>query len=252
MKLTPETIEIQERFAYYCRTGKLEDIPGLTKNRIHHYKRLTNNAVINTLEQAYPITEEILTGNEWDTLVMDFIKNHNSQTPQIWKLPFEFCKFIKECNYKETLGKPWLDDLLYFEWVEVEIHTMPDSPISGYIEKEISKNDLLVFNPDYKIIQLEYPVHLYPVEQAKNKKANYFVLIFRELDTGNVRFINLTVLFVIFLEKLIIDQQTFGHALKEISLLFGIEDGKMLSTKALGFIDELKTQGFYLGISTLV
>lgn len=249
MKLTPETKEIQEKLASYCRTGKLENIPGLTENRIHHYKRLTNNVVINTLEQAFPITEKILSNEEWNSLVMKFIENHDSQTPQIWKLPLEFCEFVKEKNYQEELGKPWLNDLLYFEWIEIEIHTMPDSPVSKYEERVISQDDTLIFNPDYKIIQLNFPVHIYPVEQAKNKQANYFVLIFRELDTGNVRFFNLTILFAILLEKLAVDKKSVATALDEISSLFGIEDKNMLAEKALGFIKELRNQGFYLGVS---
>lgn len=249
MKLKPETIEIQEKLADYCKTGKLENIPGLTKNRIYHYKRLTNNVVINTLEQAFPIAEEILTDSEWNGLVMDFIARNDSQTPQIWKLPYEFYEFVMKNNYQDTLKKPWLNDLLYFEWIEIEIHTMPDLPITKYLEKEISPSDILIFNPEHKIIKLNYPVHLYSVELALDKKANYFVLVFREQDTGNVRFMDLTILYAVLLEKLAAEQQAFGNALKEIAILFGIENGIVLENKIKSFIEELKNQRFYLGIS---
>ena len=60
------------------------------------------------------------------------------------------------------LGKPFLDDLLYFEWMEIEVHTMPDRPFPDYVKEGNVLEDRLAFNPEYEIIRMDYPVHLYP------------------------------------------------------------------------------------------
>ena len=45
------------------------------------------------------------------------------------------------------IQKPYLEDLLYFEWMEIEVHTMPDKPYPDYQSRGNIFMDRLALNP---------------------------------------------------------------------------------------------------------
>ena len=48
MLLTEHTKQVQLDLAEYCRTGEYKPLPGITANRVEHYRRLVFNVVKNT------------------------------------------------------------------------------------------------------------------------------------------------------------------------------------------------------------
>ena len=124
--LTPDTIEIQNKLASYCRTGEEVEIPGVSQNRLRHYRRLVKNVIHNTMKQAFPITHKLLERAEWEEMVDRFFIEHDAQTPKVWELPKEFYEYVKRSGYAKKYDRPYLDDLLYLEWIEIEVHSMPD------------------------------------------------------------------------------------------------------------------------------
>ncbi len=247
MKLLPETSNIQHKFADYCRTGKMVELPGVNNKTVHHYRRLVYNVVNNTLIQAYPITKKIVTDKEWDEMVQEFFSTHDSKTPQIWKLPFEFYQYAKTNHFGSKYKKPFLNDLLYFEWIEIEVHTMPDKPFPLYTVHDSFENDILAINPEYKIIQLTYPVHLYPVSQAIEMHGNYFLMVYREPETGNVKFMNLSVLHVFILELLSDGKYSTSYIIDRVKKTFKIDNTELLVKNSMQFIKDLKSQEIILG-----
>ena len=247
MKLLDETRTAQHFLATYCRTGEQIAIPGVNQNRLHHYRRLVRNVINNTLEQAFPITLDILDQKEWDKLVDDFLINHNAQTPQVWKLPKEFYDYVRDNTYDEKLERPYLNDLLYFEWIEIEIHTMPDQDIPAYTETGDMLRNQLIFTPEFRIIQLEYPVHLMAANESVNKKGKYYLLVFREKSTGSVNFLNLSVLFVYLIEQMLHEKKTLNEVLPDLQNLFGITNKQEATTKIKQFLDLLRKQKFLMG-----
>jgi uncharacterized protein len=247
MKLLDETRTAQHSLATYCRTGEQVQIPGVKQNRLHHYRRLVRNVINNTLEQAYPITLDILTQKEWDNLVDDFLVSHNAQTPQVWKLPNEFYDFVRDNAYHKKLKRPYLNDLLHFEWIEIEIHTMPDEEISAYTESGDMLQDQLVFTPEFRIIQLEYPVHLMTAHESVKNKGNFYLLVFREKNTGNVNFLNLSVLLVYLIEQMHHEKKTLNEILPDLQNLFGITNKEEAKNKIKQFLNLLYQQKFLMG-----
>ena len=106
MNLLKQTYDIQESLGDYCKTGIERDIPGITSNRIHHYRRLVFNAVRNTIEQAYPISLQVLGEEEFGNMIHDFFSNHNCRTPQIWKLPGEFYEYALKQDFVSKFNYP--------------------------------------------------------------------------------------------------------------------------------------------------
>jgi hypothetical protein len=247
MKLREETIRIQEQFGAYCRTGLDPDLPGLTPGRIKHYRRLISNVVHDTLQRAFPITLAAVDDETWEGLVEDFLSSGLPKTPQVWKLPLEFYYYHAGRESGEKLDLPFLDDLLYFEWMEIEIHTMPDRASPEFQNKGNLFTDRLVFNPEYEIVHLEYPVHIRPVREAIAMKGEYFVLIYRVPESGEVQFLDLSGLHVYIITRLQQEKVRLQEIKNEIGRVAGIESGKYLEDALSDFLGDLLERKMILG-----
>jgi len=246
--LRPDTIKIQQDLAMYCRSGKTPAIPGITEGRLPHYRRLVLNVVSGTISQAYPITRKVLSEKEWQESFERFFTEHDAQTPILWRLPYEFYLYIKDHDYATKFNKPWLNELLWFEWLEIAVHMMPDAKQEHYLKQGDLMNDTLVVNKDSRLIRLEYPVHLYPIAEVEERKGNYYLLIYREQESGTVRFVNLSVLHTFLLEKMLnATQRSVKEMLPELASEFKIQDTDFLEVQLNKFLREMFDTGVILG-----
>lgn len=248
MQLLKQDTKVQQaRLADYCRTGLEPDLIDIKKDNLYQYRRLVFNIASDTLETAYPITYSFLPSEVWEKLVYNYFAEHKCQTTQVWRMPLEFYDYCKEKNIQEELKIPFLNDLLYFEWLELDVHTMKD--IAYPKTKEIGSwlTDVIALNPEHKLIQLNYPVHTTaPTEGLEEKKDNYFLLIYREKETGNVQFIDLSMLYVFIIENITNGLQ-LSTILQEANTLLQINDIELLTKHALTFLEDLKQREFVLG-----
>lgn len=124
---------------------------------------------------------------------------------------------------------------------------MEDIPYPRFKTKGDWLKDALVLNPENKLIKLSYPVYKSSPDKLDIKNGEYFLLMFREKDTGKVQFIALSVLHAYVLEAI----QNIGTPLEEIIAniiyLFGINDMELLHNNLLLFLNDLKDKGFIVG-----
>ncbi len=237
----------QSRLAGYCRTGKLNSIDGLTENRVHHYRGLVYNVVDDTLQSAFPLTFDLLLEDEWNEIVHYFFSTHKCQSNSVWKMPHEFYQFIESCKSELKNKYPLLTELLLFEWLEVELYMMEDKIIPTTKSEGDPVNDIIEFNPEFKLLRLSYPVHLKnPNQIISEDKGEYFVLIFRERESGMIQFINLSMFFTWTIEKINIEALPLKNVLEEAEKIFKI-DYQTLLKNTLPFFEELKNKQFILG-----
>ncbi|MGY5354973.1 HvfC/BufC N-terminal domain-containing protein [Wenyingzhuangia sp. IMCC45467] len=195
--LLAKTHQHQTNLATYCRTGNPIEIEGAVQKNLTHYRRLVFNNVLDSLETAYPLTEKLLGKEKWELLVNRFFSNYDIQSPQIWKMPEEFKNYILKHEPELTIKYPLLENLLNFEWLEVEIFMMMD------ITAPKPLPNTFILNPEMDMIRVDYPVHLKnPNLITKADIGTYFICMHRNPDTGNVQFTNLSIPFVDVLEKL--------------------------------------------------
>lgn len=237
----------QSRLANYCRTGELLPIKGLTDNRVHTYRRLVYNVIDDTLQSAFPLTHDLLTEEEWNESVDTFFSNHACQSTSVWKMPFEFYQFIESDKYELKNKYPLLTELLLFEWLEVELYMMEDKIIPTTKSEGALVTDIIEFNPEFRLLRLSYPVHLKnPNQIIAEDKGEYFVLIFRERESGMIQFINLSMFFTWTIEKINIEALPLKNVLEEAEKIFKI-DYQTLLKNTLPFFEELKNKQFILG-----
>jgi len=247
MKLNEDTVRIQDLLGDYCRTGEEEEIPGVIPGRLNHYRRLVYNVIRDTMDRAFPIALATLGEEQWDLLVQEFFTHGLPQTPQVWKLPLELYNYHNSNETGARIRKPYLEDLLYFEWIEIEVHTMPDRSFPEYVKQGNIFSDLLAFNPEFELIQLEYPVHMYPASEAEDMKGDYFVLIFREPENGKVQFLNLSAIHTYILGLLLDEDRSLNQLKGDIAQTAGIESMKYLDDALEKFIGDLMQKKLILG-----
>jgi hypothetical protein len=247
MLLNNYTETQQNNFAHFCKTDELTNIDGLTEGRIHHYRRLIYGVIDDSLRSAYPLTENVLTEEEWDFLVDKFIAEHKCQSPVIWQMPFEFYEFINANDFQVKKKYPHLIDLIFFEWKEIEIYMMED--LNENIDNLLSDfNDesSVIINKEYDLVQLTYPVHLKSADKITiNDSGNYFVLIFRSND--KVWFYNITPTLVRLIQKLADNQKSIMTIINEVAELNSELNKEDITKNIIEFIKTMYNKGFIIG-----
>ena len=142
---------------------------------------------------------------------------------------------------------PFLDDLLYFEWMEIEIHTMPDRPYPDFISEGDLFQDTLAFNPEYEIIQLDYPIHTHPVSEALHMKGDHFALLYRLPESGHVQFLGLSALNVYIITRLQEEKVPLNEIKNEFARVAGIESGRYLDDALAKYLGDLLERKMILG-----
>lgn len=198
--LRSETKELQSKLAKYVRDGNLPLIKGAKQDKLHHYRRLVYNIIFNSLSNAYPIASGLLGKENWKSLVDEFFINHNPQDPQIWSFPYELYEYIIKSDHAQRVGKLYLNDLIYFEWIEMEVYATEDLEINNF--KITINNSEYILNPYIRILSFEYPVFRKEDKIEKMQKGNYFNICYRDLNDLKVYFIELDAFATIFLETL--------------------------------------------------
>lgn len=196
------TYRHQSALAAYCRTGQYDDIPGVRSRHVGQYRRLVYNVVDDMLQSAYPLTHHLLTEEEWDGLVHDFFSGHPCQSPQVWYMPRELHEYMLETGHPLLEKYPFLSELLWLEWLEVELFMMEDMPVSYDINGDMTA-DALVLNPEHQLQHFRYPVHLKQAREiTPEDEGDHFLILYRRPDSGEVAFMNLSPALVGILELL--------------------------------------------------
>lgn len=182
------TTHHQSALANYCRTGSYQAIPGVRATHVIQYRRLVYNVVNDMLQSAYPLTRDLLGEDDWEELVQTFFSLHACQSPQVWYMPKELYEYVIQEEHPLLIKYPFLGELLQLEWLEIALFMMEDKPVA-----DSPNGDQLVLNPEHELLHFQYPVH---VKEARSivagDKGDYFLVMFREPATGDVRFMQLS------------------------------------------------------------
>ncbi|MBO9619561.1 MAG: putative DNA-binding domain-containing protein [Niabella sp.] len=231
------TQHYQSALAGYCRTGMLENIPGVVQENVPQYRRLVLNVIDDMLQNAYPLTYDLLKETEWNAIVHDFFSNHPCQSPQVWYMPREFYQYLTETAHPILTTYSFLKELLWFEWIEVELFMMEDQRVPATANGAL-QTDKLVLNPEHSLLTFEYPVHQKNPKKISNAdKRHYFVVAHRN-SNGEVIFTDVTAALMRMVEYL----AEAPYTTTELFSLFETEYGLQLSeTDKEAILNFLKT-----------
>lgn len=247
MQLRQYTKNQQIKFSLYCKTNKSPIIDGLTPGRIGYYRKLIYGVIDDSLRSAFPLTENLLQSEEWSNLVDHFISEHKCQTPIIWQLPYEFLEFIQNGEFEVKLKYPQLNDLLIFEWKEIEIYMMEDLNVSiKNISYDFNDTCTIILNKEYDILHLEYPVHRKPAKDITiSDKNEYFVLVYRFND--KVQFFDISAILCWYIKSIDENRYSVIELIEETLKLTPELETSIIRANINSFIKALHKKGFILG-----
>ncbi len=171
-------------------------------NRIRVYQNLIRNNIEETLIKGYPLTCDLLSSDQWNTLVEDFIARGKSTSPFLWRMPESFYHFVKKKRYQEKWNIPFLEELLHFEWIEIELFMQKDHSLKPFTTQGDVLSDRLYLNPESKLLHYHYPVFEKLTIDTPPAAGNYTLFGYRHPDTSQVHFISLSPLFALAFERL--------------------------------------------------
>lgn len=245
-RLTETTYRAQSNFANFCRNEEPVVIEGVIESRLLRYRRMIINTVEDTLKTAFPVTEGFLAEIEWHDLVYKFFSEHRCYSWQVWRLPEEFLTWFKSLATPLKLKYPFLEDLLEIEWIEIEIFMMDDKILSDSSSSGLDADSIVRITPEFKILPLEYPVHLKPPgEIIASEKGNYFVLVFRVPEDGSVQFIDLSPLWVYLIEEISNNNRSVKEIINMTANVTGYTSSD-ISEKVMEFLNFLKGKKFVI------
>jgi len=250
--LKEDTQKHQEDLATYVRKGVFDDTPpGITPDRVFHYRRLVINIVRDGLARAYPLTKNLLPPKQWDKLVKSFFEEHDCQAYQVWHMPGEFYDYVLGLELDLKSKFPFLEELMEFEWTETELYVHQDVDISPYKDLEQGWDEkALIFNPYLSLKSFTYPVHRQNAKYiTADKKGRYFLLVYRDVEEGKVHFMDVSAFHVFLVEALFDGSKTLIELLPEAAKLFGLDDLTVLKNEAEKFLESLSSKGVLLGQS---
>lgn len=238
LMLKTDTIQIQEALGSYCKTGETPQLPGVVESRLPQYRRLVRNVFYGILQQAFPITSAILTDEEWDQLINDFMVHHPAQEHEVWKMPKELVDFVEGTDYSEKLNRPYLEELLHFEWIEILVHGMEDVPFQYTPSQQLSLTDKVMLNPYHELVTLQYPVHKSAETDYNQHKGVYYVLVHRDIEEFDVQFTELAPFVALLINAIENDNShSFSQILDQVCQEVNIERSAAVEQQAEAFLN---------------
>lgn len=181
------TFASQYHLADFCRTGVMPVIPGVKTGNLSHYRRLVYNNIDDMLQNAYPVLYSFLPSDEWNKAVHQFIEEHPCQNNQVWRMPGEFREYLSDTGHPLLKKYLFLDNLLAFEWAEMELFMMEDRPADAQPGGDILFSKLIL-NPEHLLLVFQYPVHKVAPELINEDMKGMYCVIGHRNPEGDVLF----------------------------------------------------------------
>ena len=179
-------------------------------NPIETYKELIHYRFKEVILMAFPRFCEYLSEEEINQYIVDFIISA-PKTPYIWQMPNEFRTFL--CKQTDILKRfAFADDLLWFEWIEIEVFMRN---FSRQKIKPFSWSSSLKLSDSTVLQKLDYAAF---DNTRLQTNADYFVLLYYNFETHEVHFQELTEFLYRFLEHL--ETHTLTQTLETFSAQF--------------------------------
>ena len=170
--------QTQLAFARYMRAPDEYPAPeAMESRRLGIYCDLVYNNIESLLAGVFPVLHSLLNRCHWHSVVRDFIRHHQCQTPYFLEISEEFLQYLaQERGLRE--GDPvFMLELAHYEWIELALDVSqemipPASGVPGDLMASKPRVSPLVANLVY-----QYPVHkISPGFQPRSPEQTHLVV----------------------------------------------------------------------------
>jgi len=217
-------------------------------SRLQTYADLVYNTVQDLLARFFPVLKEVVSAQDWQQMVRDFIGRHQSQSPYFLELAQEFLDYLEQ-ERDGSNDPPFLLELAHYEWVELALDVSDmQNPDTGFDPDGDLLEYPICLSPLICSLAYRFPVHRIcrdfqpqqPPEQAS------FLLVYRD-RTDKVRFLELNALSARLLS--LIEQQPAAcgeQLLQQLAAETGLS-AEQLRVNGAQTLQQWREQGIILG-----
>jgi len=241
----PKSIQKQNQFGDYCRTGQNSEVNVASKEA---YRAMVLTNFDSALRNTYPLTSRALVEDKWTEFIHDFVLNFKCQEPQFWKMPFSLITHEDTAQWGSQNGFNWLNDALRFEWSQFELFYRKDWEPVAFKDFNNNLNVQLVLHTEFEIVQLTYPIHHEKWEDLDQHEGAYFILLYRDQDNFSVKMMELTPFLAVFTEQLTTQTDTVANILENILVQNEIEPTDEIFEFCLDYISKLESAQLVKGM----
>ncbi|MBS0650465.1 MAG: putative DNA-binding domain-containing protein [Verrucomicrobia bacterium] len=239
--------DLQRKMVQFCRTGVDPEGVGMQPERAMLYRDLIFFTVQSALLNYYPLTSALLGEEKWQELTRDFFAEFPCGDPQFWKMPKGLAEYAKIINWGKKYQAPFLSDLLHFEWLEIEVCMMEDSPIPTLKYEGDVLEEIPYLNPEHRLVTYSYPVFQEISLDKPLKKGTYPLFSYRHPDTLQAHFFSLSPFFQTLIEIVGQCNQSGHDALKLAAQQCKIAIDERLFQIGRKFLEDLVKKRAILG-----
>ncbi|RXJ68643.1 hypothetical protein CRV08_07420 [Halarcobacter ebronensis] len=193
--------EIQKRF-FDNLINQNED---LKNSAIEVYQKLVFQRYYEVIKNSFPLFMKEIENEELEKSIKAFMKD-TPNTPFMWKVPKYYKNFVK--NSKLFDDKKYLYDLLYFDWIEIEIY------MKEYKSKKLgsfSFNESFKLSKSARVKRFKYDI----INKNYKQKRENFLVIYYDFQTNEVIYREINQLIYLLLKDSK-KNKTFKGILKEL------------------------------------
>ncbi len=143
------------------------------------YRKLVFNRFEDFIRTSFPLFT-YFAEDELSSLIEEFLKLRHPH-PLLIDLGREFLQFFREKDTPLKKRIPFLEDLLLYEWTEIEIFNAPDEET----EREFSWEGKYIFSRSSRLLHLTYPVHRaeeLSEDEIIEGAGNYHFILYRDRE----------------------------------------------------------------------
>ncbi len=200
---------IKEQKDFFSKVIKLKKSE---KARIKVYQELVFHRFFEVITNANPILNSLIGEKKFEKVIAKFIKD-GAKTDLIWQLPNEFRKYVKN-NRTIFKDMPYIDDLLWFEWIEIELF-MKD--YSSFKKNKFDMKNSYKLSYGAKLKKLSYKVY----EKEFKTKDKYTLLAYYDQNLKEVIYREISPFMYDFLK--LIGKMSIKDAIKDTSKKYELE-----------------------------
>ncbi|KFZ37768.1 hypothetical protein HR45_07880 [Shewanella mangrovi] len=192
-------IDREYQLAAHLRDSRQPIDSALDSRRVAVYRELTRNNIYGFIDNTFPLTRQIL-ADKWPSLLDEFVRQHRCSSPLFLDIPAEFLAYMQQHYADGFDDKPFINELLHYEWIELDIATKQAEDLSPW---HSDKDAILHCSQAAVALSYRYAVQHIAVDQLPQQAPEHatHLLVYRDHD-DEVTFMEISALLVIALQLL--------------------------------------------------
>lgn len=182
----PAFQNIQYQLSLHVRDpGNVKGPEGIEDRRLAIYRELIFNNISGFIESGFPVLHSILTDDQWQQLIREFLVEYRAQSPYFAEVAKEFLSFAQTSSSSVIENYPFFSELAHYEWVELALMIDPVDLKSIRTKDSVDLiNETPVLSPVAWPLAYQFDVHHISKDYQPDAppKTPSFIVVYRDRD----------------------------------------------------------------------